>query len=255
MAATNNETNASSVTDTVSNSELKSIILRLEKSLSLRLDKLESEISDMKISQAENKDRIDTLNHDVQGAKQDITSLKDGEIPVLDGKYQRLADKITLMEIHDRKKNLLFYGVKQERNEDNMFAVLRKCWIDDFGVTEEEAEYIAVADAHRLPSREPRQGPDPIIVRFVYARDRDLILEKARKRPFFRDRKPANVYTDLPPEMKKLRGKLAVKAKELRQQGNQTRIRVVGTKVLLEYRERRRRGENAGLWTQYTNAL
>ena len=56
------------------------------------------------------------------------------------------------------------------------------------------------------------------------------------------------VYTDLPPELKQLRGKAAEKAKELRANGKQTRIRVVGVEVRLEMRNRPRRGAPPGQW-------
>ena len=58
------------------------------------------------------------------------------------------------------------------------------------------------------------------------------------------------VYTDLPPNMKKLRGDAAKEAKDLREEGKHTRIRVVGTKIVLEFRDKPKRGEEPGAWTQ-----
>ena len=227
--------------------------MRLEKSMTVRVEKLESDITTVKEKLSVNEDKIEGLEYDVGMAKEDITRIENEEVAVLKGKYEHLKQKLTLMEINNRKYNLLFYGVEQTQNE-NINEVLQKCWKDDFGLTEEEAECVVseVTNAHRLPSREARRGPDPIIVRFCYMGDLQMLLEKGRTRPFMRDRTPATVYTDLPPEMKKLRGELAAKAKDLRRQGNQTRIRVIRTKVFLEFRERPRRGERGGLWTLYS---
>ena len=50
--------------------------------------------------------------------------------------------------------------------------------------------------------------------------------------------------------MKKLRGDAAKEANGLRAEGKRTRIREVGTKIVLEFRDKPKRGESPGAWTQ-----
>ena len=78
-------------------------------------------------------------------------------------------------------------------------------------------------------------GPDPIIVKFAAMGDVQYIMEAARNRGFFKDRKPVMVYSDLPLEM-------VQEAKRLRQDGKTTRIRVQGIKVILESKARGKLG-------------
>jgi len=120
----------------------------------------------------------------------------------------------------------------------------------DFGMSEEMNENTVIVHAHRLPRRIQRPGPNPIIIRFGYMSEVQYFLDFAKSRPFVKDKKPVMVYTDLPPELKRMRGVAAEKAKELRENGKQTRIRLVGTRVVLEMRNRPRRGAQPGQWSQ-----
>ena len=58
------------------------------------------------------------------------------------------------------------------------------------------------------------------------------------------------VYTDLPADMKKTRGTAAKVAKEMRDAGKQTRIKVVRTNIVLEYRDKPKKGATPGAWSQ-----
>ena len=238
----------------VSMAELKQLILRMENKVTVRLDRMENELLSMKQEQQQNKEKVEGLEHEFKNTKDRLKLIDNDIIPDIKGelehKLNRLNDKVTLLEIHDRKLNLLFYGVEQTPME-NVYDKLRKCWVTDFGCSEEDANTIQMAHAHRLPRKGLiQQGPDPIIVRFVYMEEREWFLVAAKRRPYNKDKKPVMVYTDLPPNMKKLRGDAAKEAKDLREEGKHTRIRVVGTKIVLEFRDKPKRGETPGAWTQ-----
>ena len=54
--------------------------------------------------------------------------------------------------------------------------------------------------------------------------------------------------TTFPPEFS--RGTAAREAKQMRSEGKQARIRVIGTRVILEHRDNPKTGETPGGWTQ-----
>ena len=130
-------------------------------------------------------------------------------------------------------------------------------------------------NVHRLPRRpaisDEDRAPDAIIMRFVKFAEREKVLRafytynaaQSKKRagagttasaargaadkddPLFR----VSIRTDLPRPMKIKRSQLATKAFELRKQGFLTRIRVVGTDVILQTK-RFHSGED---WKRYSH--
>ena len=60
-----------------------------------------------------------------------------------------LENKIISLEIHNRKSNLLFYGINQNEGE-NVYKVLKDAFAT-LGV--DDAPMIAIANAHRLSGR------------------------------------------------------------------------------------------------------
>lgn len=165
-----------------------------------------------------------------------------------------LNNKLLLMEVYQRKSNLLFYGVRQDRDE-NVYTKLRGLFVD-LGIPREDAAAIIIVNAHRLPRKAPAGAaardptPDPIIAKFAIMSDRNRILDhydnKSRNRESDHvTNRGANsgarisVRTDLPPIMKAQRGKLAAVAFSLRKEKNQsTKIVVKGTAVILQFKEK-----------------
>ena len=179
----------------------------------------------------------------------DIQALEQEAFPrlkaQLNEKIETLETKLKMNEIHDRKYNLLFYGAKEEPNK-TVYETVRHFFVTDFKLPPEDADGINIANAHRLPRRRQEgrvAGPDPIIVQFSFMGDVEYIMEASRTRGYFKDRKPVMVYSDLPSDMKRERGRLAQQAKRLRQDdGKTTRIRVQGIKVTLEFKARGKPG-------------
>ncbi len=248
----NNANDSVTHENVVSMAELKSLILGMEKKITSRLDRMEDELKSMKTDQRKLEEKIDGLEHTVVNTTNKVGYMETISLPAvkhgMEQKLKSVTDKITLMEIHNRKLNLLFYGVEQKPGEI-VRNVIRDVWVSDFGMTDEEATDTEIVNAHRLPRKTPRPGPDPIIVRFAYMLDVEYFLNHVKNRPYNKDKKPVMVYTDLPPDLKQMRGKVVQEAKVLRQSGKQTRIRVVGTNVVLECRNKPRRGDPPGPWT------
>ena len=132
-------------------------------------------------------------------------------------------------------------------------------------VSRDEAAGIQLVNAHRLPTSRnngtPRHSNQqaPIIVRFSKMSDRDRLLqsfERPRQAREAGDDEPPTpriaIRTDLPPSMKRERGRLAAAAYTIRKtQHLATSIRVIGTKVVLLTRKRAANGEAPAKWEEW----
>ncbi|CAG2217813.1 unnamed protein product [Mytilus edulis] len=98
----------------------------------------------------------------------------------------------------------------------------------------EKAESFPTANAHRMSSRQTSdqiKRPAPIIVRFINYGDKQYALSKG----YNLSDKHMRVFDDLPPVMKESRHELAKMAYKIRNEEHlQTRIKVVGTRILLQ---------------------
>ena len=190
-----------------------------------------------------------------------------------------------LLELHDRKQNLLVYGVPEMKNE-NVYSTMYGVIANFLQIPLPEAAKTPLVNAHRLPA--PKQGnpdgtappPRPIIVRFAFMEDRNRLLDSfersTRQRPTDADHRPdqqisqqpqqnlqptqapANRYdrvtirTDLPPEMKRERGRLATLAYKIRKEKQlSTRIRINGINLYLQTRKRATSGSPQSPWINW----
>ena len=88
----------------------------------------------------------------------------------------KLENKLKLLEKHDRKYNLLFYGFTEDSNE-NVYTTMWDSFIKELNIEEERVQNIYFANGHRMSSKNP--GPTPIILRFTSFEDRELVLSKS----------------------------------------------------------------------------
>lgn len=249
--------------DQPSLSELKSDIAKLSDVLCKKIDAMLVKIADIETSLKDTSDRA--LN------------IEQNEIPKIRNEHKAdmaaIEKQILLMEIYQRKSNLLFYGIAQNKDE-NVIDQLRTVFIQ-LGISPEVAAKITIMNAHRLPrksrstdgSAASDQGPDPIIAKFAIMSERQLLLEAyqarnknatdgdvqdvqaARHGASNGSRSRISVRTDLPPKMKFRRGKLSNIAYRLRKDKHlSTKIFVQGTDVVLQYKEKGSRD-----WKTYTD--
>ena len=214
--------------------------------------------------------KLDTIHEDISSMKKRITDIEAAvddnsarmldfekdKLPKMEMKLQKeidqLKEKMMLSEIYQRRSNLLFYGLERKQNED-VEIVLRKAFVS-LGLNEDEAQSIAIVNAHRLPRRDKSasSAPEPIIAKFVYMGQRNRLLFAFEKRPAQRpgidQRNPRiSVRTDLPPTLKAERGALAARAYKFRKENNlSTKIVVAGCRVILYTKAR-----NATEWQPY----
>ena len=235
-----------------------------------KLDQLTAEVAGI-------KHQISELETSVSMNSDKILDIEQKQIPDLQKKLEKdvaeLKDQLLAAEIYNRRSNLLFYGV-QESTDENIYTVLKNVF-RHLGLEEREAVEIALVNAHRLPHprhiRDQDQGlergqtgsavgakpPRAIIAKFVYMRQRDLVLtafedglrQKTKTKTWSSVVQPSRnitVRTDLPPALKARRGVLGRKAYDLRREGKSTKIALAGTKVLLKWKEKGGR-----IWNTY----
>ena len=78
------------------------------------LERTENELLEMKSNQKKNEIKLEGLEHDFKKTKDRMRLIDDDTIPAhkgkMDHKLGRLNKKLKLMEIHDLRMTLLFYG-------------------------------------------------------------------------------------------------------------------------------------------------
>ena len=253
------ETNDNPSPCSPSNLDLKRDIAELSSKVLTKLDNINTQITSL-------NHRINEVETSVEFNSAKIVEIEKSvpaETAALREEISNLKEKILLAEIHSRKSNLLFYGVKETQNE-NIYETLREVFLT-LGVDELKAKEIQLVNAHRLPRRstglnaESQAGepnpPTPIIAKFVKMPDRDLILttfENTKRASSIQQpvgatesatKQPAphriTVRSDLPPTLKARRGQLAETAFKLRKEKNlSTRIKLQGVKIILQCKEK-----------------
>ncbi|XP_072163555.1 uncharacterized protein [Diadema setosum] len=220
-------------------SDVQKKLIDFSSKVCAKLDDIHADISSM-------KKRMIDLEAAVEDNSARVLDLEKGRLPLLEEKLQKeidsLKEKLVLSEIYQRKSNLLFYGL-EKKSDENVENVLREAFVC-LGLSDEEAQSVALVNAHRLPRRnDANKAPQPIIVKFVYMSQRNRVLSAFEKRPRYpvtvqpgiaQPRSRISVRTDLPPALKAERGNLAAVAYKLRKEQNlSTKIVVVGSSVLL----------------------
>ena len=218
---------------------------------------MEKEVNQLKEDMLESKTEIENTNKKVSEFEREIDKslefqsekLKDQLKKVeddqekklekaekaLDKKITELDNKLKLLEKHDRKYNLLFYGIAEPEEEEveDPIEKLRTLFVDDLNIDMTIANRMQFTHGHRVPSR--GKGPRPIILRFLSYQDRELVLNNAKLLAGSKRR----ILVDLPTSMKIERDRLAKEAFHIRKKEDmQTRIKDKGLDVYLEVRKK-----------------
>ena len=253
----NNSTklNTSDMADNVSTNdtvtELKELILSMKKDMHDMKQEIIFKLTENQKDIQEMKDELKTLKSTVVEVEkatsfhaEKIHELEQDIIPnvksEVEEKLQSLEEKLLLMEIHDRKNNVLIYGIEEKEGEDTQQVTLDALHHNYATKDEHMDRGIVLLACHRLPqsrfARPDAAGkppPCPIIARFAYASDRQFFGDTRNMRRGCKLR----VLDDLPPVMKQERGRLASIAYQLRKEDKlKTKIVVRKTKVLLQFK-------------------
>lgn len=238
--------------------ELKNLIIGVDQKVtdfSGKLDKVEKQLTNMinevKIDVNTLRTKYETSVVEVKDLRRDFNELERGVAAMdvqlhelenskleaqkteLETQIQSLTEKTILLEKHERKYNILIYGLDDSANDDeNVYAVVRQFFNKDLDIDQRKVNSIPLANAHRVPTR--GTGPEPIIVRFLHFGDKQLVMSRGFKLAG----KKIRILDDLPVVMKEKRHKLARAAYDIRKREKlQTRIRDVGATLVLETRK------------------
>ncbi|CAG2192465.1 unnamed protein product [Mytilus edulis] len=188
--------------------DLKQIMMSIDSKVtnfSSRLDSVEKNltelISDVKSEVGQVKSDLSITNTEVTQLRQDHNELERGVGHLesqfncletekleklkldIDKKLASLKECQVLLEKHDRKYNVLIYGVEQKPNEI-IWEVLENLFVKDLGIEKFKADSFPIANAHRIPAKAPVDGtkrPDAIIVRLMHYDDKQFIMAQAYK--------------------------------------------------------------------------
>jgi len=237
--------------------ELKTLILGVDKKVgdfSEKLDNVERNlktmVNEVKADVNVLKVKCNTSITDIKELRRDFTELERG-VSAMDLQVQEieneklekqktdlqkqidsLSEKVVLLEKHERKYNILIYGIDDRDQDENIYAVTRHLFTQELEIDHRKAQAIPIANAHRLPTRS--KGPKPIIVRFLHFGDKQLVMSRAHKLAG----KQIRILDDLPVSMKEERFLLSHVAYKIRKNEKlQTRIRDNGAHMMLETRK------------------
>ena len=165
----------------------------------------------------------------------------------LQKEIDELKNKLLLSEVYSRRANLLVYGVADEIMD--LDSTCRKIFKEKLQMGSEVVNRMLFVNIHRLPRFHQSEKPKPIIIKFVRMTDRETVMNAVFSMGKDLSKSGISIRTDLPLDLKKLRGRLLRKAMDLRKVGFQTKVREKGTDVTLFYRrdgksQWRKLGEN-----------
>lgn len=169
---------------------------------------------------------------------QEALNMQDSRISDVDAKTERrcrdLEERMTDAEFHQRKYNLLFFGLKTTHAECER-------QVKEFMTSDLE---IADADSMLFQHCHPLPPGTTVIVRFVQFKDRERVLRSLAK--LRGKNKKITVRTDLPKEMREKRKTLYQQLQALRQDKTKVmRVAERGQTIRLEEKTKQ------GKWEPY----
>lgn len=169
--------------------DLKQLMLTMKQEMGDMKQEIMSKLTENQQEIKEIKDEIKSLKSTVTDVEKctsfnsdKIDEIEQKRIPEIKSQFenniQHLEEKILLMELHDRKNNLLIYGVEDNNipNEDTE-QVMISSFQRNFAVKDEHIERgIVLVACHRLPRSKfaKPDSPRAVIARFAYASDRQF---------------------------------------------------------------------------------
>ena len=179
-----------------------------------RIEKSEKEITDLNTK----------IEKELRGKNRDLVSRLEAVEKKLSNASATMKDlrwKSIDCESRMRRNNLIFYGIKEEKDE-NCFRKIEKFLNQELNIKES----VAMQRAHRMGKHVPpnyvgqKAGrPRPIIVNFIDHRQREAIRAARSKL-----KQPHGISEDLPYEVRKAREKLIPQLKELKLKGKNCSI-------------------------------
>lgn len=169
---------------------------------------------------------IDFMNSEFEAIR---ANLKDFE-EKMNQEKKSVNDRFVDAEFHNRKYNLLIFGLDLNSGE-NCEQTVRKFMRSDLKIT--DSDKMLFANCHPLP--ESPQGKKACIVRFVCMADKITVLKSCSA--LKGQKKAISVVTDLPKELREIRRDLQKRTKAMRDEGKVVRVAERGKRIVLEEKD------------------
>ena len=162
-------------------------------------------------------DHTRELEDQIRKLQQDFTIFKtekEKELIDISEKNDHLSEQMTDLRCRSMKYNLIFSGLAEQHHE-NTEHVIRGFLNDHLEITRN----VELANVHRFGKGTGR-GPRPIVAKFIYQSDIDMVLRNAKK---LRG-KHFRINKQFPQEIEQARKSLYPKMKELRESGAKVKM-------------------------------
>ncbi|CAC5402932.1 unnamed protein product [Mytilus coruscus] len=215
--------------------DLKSLILGVDTKVNKfceKLDTVEHKFSNLvqEVEQDVKKLEVSKTDQEIKELRQDHDELQRG-VEAMELNVQSLEQ--LLLEKHDRKYNVLMYGMPVKCDE-NIWDVFDNLMINYLKTDKPKVDSFSLANGHRIPARQnirESKRPNPMIIRFIHNADKQFFLSHGSNLAG----KNICMVDDLPPCMKEARNELARIGYKIRSEEKlKTRIRHSGVTVILE---------------------
>ena len=165
---------------------------------------------------------IKTLTERVDAQEKMISELKK-DVNDLTRSVNSEKERAVKLESHSRRNNLIFYGIPEETNESSAKSesLLYSFLEENLKLEEEDIDGISVERAHRLGKRNANgDKPRPIIAKFTFHKDKELILSNAR----FLAGSDFGISQDFPREIVQIRKELVKVLKQAKKDGHDAKV-------------------------------
>lgn len=215
--------------------KIEETVSKIQSKISLietRVTGLETKITDIETTCTFISSEYDYQKNELQQAKEKIKILEkdcrnlEQSLKTCENHYEKSKDELTDLKSRSMRENLVFYGLKEE-NEENCEILVKELIQTELGIDPSSME---IDRAHRLGSTSARK-PRPIVVKFHRYLDREMIRIKTieeETRSKLKDKR-LGVGIQTPPELREARKALYPASKQEQDRGNRTRI--VGNKL------------------------
>ena len=116
--------------------------------------------------------RVTTLEEKVKDTSSELSECKT-EMNDLRQKYDELLERHLNLDTYSRRNNLVFLGIKRDANE-NCSAKVRSILKSNLAIPQPDVDSMRFEQCHRISSN----PNSPIICRFVFREDRELVWSK-----------------------------------------------------------------------------
>ena len=153
--------------------DLKSLILSMKTELNQQIGELTNKsdaiLNDLGTALAD----IQSLKKENAELKQENTKLRN-DLCLVDAELKQQNERINQLEMYSRRENLVFYGIRQDNEEDceeKIRNILEKT------MEIEDVELMRFDQCHRMSGAKPQ----PIIIRFNWSKDRQRVWRARSK--------------------------------------------------------------------------